>query len=211
LDKIGGRNSGGIGLGKILAGVAGIAAAGAAWMYFREKSVETPDHETLENEGSFEIRRYPALIVAETRQHGSRDRALGNGFGLLADYIFAESREGDEIAMTAPVFAVPAAKDWLIRFIMPRTLKREDLPKPGRGVAIAEIPSRTVAVLRFGGRADDRLLKTKEEELLSRLAERGTVAAGPIEHAFYDSPIMPGPLRSNEVMVEIAGVPKATE
>ena len=33
-----------IGLGKILAGVAGVAAAGAAFMYFREKSIETPDH-----------------------------------------------------------------------------------------------------------------------------------------------------------------------
>ena len=208
MDKTGGRKPGGIGLGKILAGVAGIAAAGAAWMYFREKSVETPDHETLESDGAFEIRRYPSLVVAETRQHGSRDRALGNGFGLLADYIFAESREGEEIAMTAPVFAVPVAKDWLIRFVMPRMLKREDLPKPGRGIVISDIPSRRVAVLRFGGRADDRLLKTKEEELLSRLAERGIAAAGPIEHAFYDSPIMPGPLRSNEVMAEIVDAPK---
>lgn len=193
-----------IGLGKILAGVAGVAAAGAAWMYFREKSIETPDHETIEADGPFEIRRYPALIVAETRQHGSRDRALGNGFGLLADYIFAESREGEEIAMTAPVFAVPTGRDWTIRFVMPRAHAREDLPAPGRGVAIAEVPARTVAALRFGGRADDKLIVAREAELRDRLAERGITAVGPIEHAFYDSPIMPGPLRQNEVMVEIA-------
>jgi hypothetical protein len=192
-----------IGLGKILAGVAGVAAAGAAWMYFREKSIETPDHETIECDGAFEIRRYPALIVAETRQHGARDRALGNGFGLLADYIFAESREGEEIAMTAPVFAVPVAKDWTIRFVMPRSIDRDDLPKPGRGVTIAEVPSRTVAVLRFGGRADDKLLASREAELRAWLEERGIAAVGAIEHAFYDSPIMPGPLRQNEVMVEI--------
>lgn len=194
-----------IGLGRILAGVAGAAAAGAAWMYFREKSIETPDHETVESEGPFEIRRYPALIVAETRQHGSRDRALGNGFGLLADYIFAESREGEEIAATAPVFAVPEGKDWTIRFVMPKALGREDLPAPGRGVAITALPPRTVAVLRFGGRADDRLIAAKETELRERLADRGIDPIGPIEHAFYDSPIMPGPLRQNEVMTEIAG------
>jgi len=193
-----------IGLGKILAGVAGVAAAGAAWMYFREKSVETPDHETIDSDGPFEIRRYPALIVAETRQLGSRDRALGNGFGLLADYIFAEPRGAEEIAMTAPVLAVPVAKDWMIRFIMPKALKRDDLPEPGRGVAIAELPARTMAVLRFGGRADDKLIATKESELHDRLKERGIAAIGPIEHAFYDSPIMPGPLRQNEVMAEIA-------
>lgn len=192
-----------IGLGKILAGVAGVAAAGAAWMYFREKSIETPYHETIESDGPFEIRRYPAMIVAETHQHGSRDRALGNGFGLLADYIFAESREGDEIATTAPVFAVPRARDWTIRFVMPKALALEDLPKPGRGVAITELPPRTVAVLRFGGRADEKLIAAKETELRERLAERGIAPAGPIEHAFYDSPIMPGPLRQNEVMTEI--------
>lgn len=192
-----------IGLGKILAGVAGVAAAGAAWMYFREKSIETPDHETVETDGPFEIRRYPALIVAETRQHGSRDRALGNGFGLLADYIFAESREGEEIATTAPVFAVPIGKGWAIRFVMPKALARNGLPAPGPGVSIAEVPPRTVAVLRFGGRADDKLIKGKEAELRERLKERGIAAAGPIEHAFYDSPIMPGPLRQNEVMAPI--------
>lgn len=200
-----------IGLGKILTGVAGLAAAGAAWMYLREKSVETPDHETLESGGLFEIRRYPALIMAETRQHGSRDRALGNGFGLLADYIFAESREGDEIAMTAPVFAVPDGKDWLIRFVMPKALARDDLPEPGPGVRIVELPARTVAVLRFGGRADDKLLEAKAGELRARLAEKGIEPSGPIEHAFYDSPIMPGPLRQNEVIIGIDDQGTASE
>jgi len=193
-----------IGLGKILAGVAGVAAAGAAFMYFREKSIETPDHETIDSDGAFEIRRYPALIVAETRQHGSRDRALGNGFGLLADYIFAESREGEEIAMTAPVLATPEGRDWTIRFILPKALTREEIPEPGRGVTIADLPARTVAVLRFGGRADDKLMTAKEGELRAWLEEHGIEATGPIEHAFYDSPIMPGPLRQNEVMAPIA-------
>ena len=193
-----------IGLGKVLAGVAGVAAAGAAWFYFREKSIETPDHETIDSDGPFEIRRYPALTVAETRQHGSRDRALGNGFGLLADYIFAESREGEEIAMTAPVLAVPTGKEWTLRFILPKALQREDIPEPGRGVAIAELPARTVAVLRFGGRADNDLIATKEAELREKLADRDIIPIGQIEHAFYDSPIMPGPLRQNEVMAPIA-------
>lgn len=192
-----------IGLGKVLAGVAGVAAAGAAYFYFREKSIETPDHETIESEGSFEIRRYPALIVGQTRQPGSRDRALGNGFGLLADYIFAESREGEEIAMTAPVFALRGEKEWTIRFVMPKALPRDALPEPGAGVALVEVPARTVAVLRFAGRADDKLLNVKEDELRAWLDAKDITPKGPIEHAFYDSPIMPGPLRQNEVMVEI--------
>jgi hypothetical protein len=142
-------------------------------------------------------------LVAETRQHGSRDRALGNGFGLLADYIFAESREGEEIAMTAPVFATSEGKNWMIRFVMPKAVTRAALPSPGPGIAITDLPERTVAVLRFSGRADEKLLAAKEAELRGRMEERGLTPLGGIEHAFYDSPIMPGPLRNNEVMIAV--------
>ena len=191
-----------VGLGKVLAGVAGVAAAGAAFLYLREKSIETPDHEAIETDGNFEIRAYPALVVAQTLQHGSRDRALGNGFGLLADYIFAESREGEEIPMTAPVFAVERPDGWTIRFVMPRAIERPDLPEPGPGVAIAEVPARKVAVIRFGGRAEDKLLVAKAAELRGWMKARGLEPVGGVEHAFYNSPIMPGPLRNNEVMFE---------
>ena len=95
-------------------------------------------------------------------------------------------------------------RDWTIRFILPKALAREEIPEPGRGVTIADLPARTVAVLRFGGRADDKLMTAKEGELRAWLEEHGIEATGPIEHAFYDSPIMPGPLRQNEVMAPIA-------
>ncbi len=196
-----------IGWGKILAGVAGVAAAGAAWLYLREKSVETPPHETIEADGAFEIRDYPALIVAETVQKGSRDRALGNGFGLLADYVFAEERgpddAGEELPMTAPVFAVAGARAWTIRFVMPAGLAPEALPAPGEGVRLVELPARRVALVRFSGRADDSGLAAREAELRLWLDARGIAPKGRVEHAFYDSPIMPGPLRHNEVMFEI--------
>lgn len=196
-----------IGWGKILAGVAGVAAtaaaAGATWFYLREKGVETPPHDSLESDGAFEVRRYPGLIVAQAVQPGARDRALGNGLGLLADYFFAESREGDEISMTAPLFAVAGPRDWTMRIAIPQGLTRADLPEPGPGVTIAEVPERTVALIRFGGRADGKLLAAKEAELRRWIESRGMEATGPVEHAFYDSPVMPGPLRNNEIMIEI--------
>lgn len=197
-----------IGWGKILAGVAGVAgvaAAGATWFYLREKKIETPAHETIEIDGAFEIRRYAPMAVAETMQQGSRDRALGNGFGLLADYFFAESREGDEIDMTAPVFAVEGERGWTIRFVLPKALAAGATPVPGPGISLAQVDARTMAVIRFGGRADDRMLATKEAELKGWMEAHGYAPAGPIEHAFYNSPIMPGPLRHNEVMIPIAG------
>jgi len=194
-----------IGWGKILAGVVGVAAAGATYFYLRERSSETPKHEVLRSEGAFELRRYPALLVAETVQRGRRDRALGNGFGLLADYIFAESREGEEIAMTAPVLAQVEGKGaWRIRFIMPSVWTRGTLPKPGPGVAIGEVPERRVAAVKFGGRADNQSLAAKEVELREWLDKEGLSAASGAEHAFYNSPFIPGPLRHNEVLIEVA-------
>ncbi len=199
-----------IGWAKILAGVAGVgaavAAAGATWVYLREKGIETPEHDIIETDGAFELRHYPALLVAQTVQPGSRDRALGNGLGLLADYFFAESRDGDEIAMTAPMFALAGTQYWTVRIATPRAIERAALPQPGPGVTITELPARTMAVVRFGGRADGQMLAVKEAELRSWLESRGLVALGGIEHAFYDSPVMPGPLRNNEVMIQIKDI-----
>ena len=90
---------------EMLAGV-GVGAAllgGAAFYYFKERSTEEPDYRALESDGDHQIRDYPALTVAETVVNGPRREALGEGFRILADYIFAKSREGEKLPMTVPV------------------------------------------------------------------------------------------------------------
>ena len=81
----------------LLAGV-GVAAAvlgGAAFYYLKERSTEEPGYRPLETDGDHQIRDYPALTVAETVVEGSRRDALDQGFRILADYIFAKSRDGE--------------------------------------------------------------------------------------------------------------------
>jgi hypothetical protein len=195
-------------LGKALAGVAGLAAAGvaagAAWMWLRERASETPEYKVLLADGAFELRRYPAMLVAETVQMGARDRALGNGLGLLADYFFAESRGGEEIAMTTPVIALQdGGGGWRVRLVTPAVWTRETLPEPGPGVTIVEVPSRRVAAVRFAGRADDALLAGNEKQLREWIADQGLVGADQAEHCFFNSPFMPGRMRHNEVMIEM--------
>lgn len=199
------REKGPFTFGRVLAGVlVTAAAAGATWYYARERLTETPEYEPIVGDGAFELRRYPALLVAETVRGGARDYALKTAFGVLADYVFAESRDGEEIAMTAPVLAAPAADGtWRVRFVMPAGWTRETLPEPGIGVAIAELPARRVAAVRFSGRADDALLMRKEAELRAWMTAQGLEAAQPAEHAFYNSPAIPGPLRRNEILIEI--------
>jgi hypothetical protein len=102
---------------KIASGIGATLAGGAAWFYARERAVETPACETMERDGHFCVRRYPRLIVAEVRREGERTAALKSGFGLLADYIFAESRDGPAIAMTAPVLTEREGDMWRVRFV----------------------------------------------------------------------------------------------
>ncbi|QTH23223.1 heme-binding protein [Rhizorhabdus wittichii] len=194
-----------IGWGKILAGVATAAAAGAAYVYFKQRAARAPIYETLASEGGFEIRRYPALLVLETAQYGTRDRALGNGFGLLADYMFGEGRDGEEIPIAMPVLAEALPGDaWRIRFLLPQGIDRDGLDLPGPGISIAEIPAREVAVIAVPGKPTDRLFAAKAGELGRWIAAQGRKPAGEVEHAYYNSPLKPGTTLPNELFVPLA-------
>ena len=204
----------------VLAGVAAGAAllGGAAFYYLRERSTEEPDFRALETDGDHQIRDYPALTVAETVVNGPRRAALDEGFRTLADYIFAKSRDGEELPMTVPVIqdgGDPMASDpplfdddlegaWRTRFVMPGGRTADELPEPPAGVELVELPPRKVAVLSFAGRATDALLEDQANRLRGWLARRGEKADGEPEYAFYNSPMIPGPLRRNEVWLALS-------
>ena len=194
-----------IGWGKILAGVAATAAAGAAYIYFRQRAAKAPIYESLLVDGVFEIRRYPTLLVIETTQNGSRDRALGNGFGLLAHYMFGEGREGDEIPITMPVLMAPSGTGaWRIRFLMPEGQDRDGLDAPGEGVTIEEIAAREVAVVSVPGKPIDRLFSAKAAELQRWIKTQRRQASGPAEQAYHNSPLEPGTALPNEILIPLA-------
>jgi len=189
--------------GKVLTGVAATVVAGAAYVYLKQRTAKAPMHEVLLADGACELRRYPALHIIETIQHGSRDRALGNGFGLLADYMFGEERDGDEIPIVMPVLAAPAAAGgWRIRFI----ITDEYLPlseAPGEGIVAGDIPTRQVAAIAVPGKATDRAFAARTAELERWVAALDRVAAGPAEHAYYNSPLKPGLNRANEILIPL--------
>ena len=186
-------------------GVAGAAAAGvAAWWLTR---TETPDYSLVLKDGAIEVRAYGALPIAEAAHDGDRDAALGKGFRALADYIFARSRVGEKIAMTAPVIADRAGDKWRTRFILPARYRDLQPPAPAGGeVVTATLPARRVAAIRFPGRADDTLLEEREAELREWLGSYGLKPTGPAEYAFYNAPFVPGPLRRNEVLLPVASI-----
>ena len=205
----------------VMAGAAALGVAllgGAAVYYLREKQTEEPDYRPLATDGDFQIREYPAMTVAETVVTGPRQRALDKGFRALADYIFAKSRDGEQLPMTVPVMqdaGDPMASDpplfddeleggWRTRFVMPEGRSADNLPPPSAGVELVELEPRRVAVVSFAGRPGDRGLASQEDRLRGWLARRGETSEAEPEYAFYNSPVIPGPLRRNEVWLALS-------
>ncbi|WP_205479908.1 SOUL family heme-binding protein [Sphingomonas arenae] len=182
----------------------------------REKATPEPDYRVLASEREFEIRSYPATRVAETVVQGPRKDALNEGYRILSDYLTAESRPGGKLPMWVPVFqdsGNPMASDpptfdddlgeggWRVRLTLPQD---EELPHPPEGVALVEIPARRVGVARFSGTANDDRLAAHEDALRGWLSRHGEKAlhAEP-EYAFYNSPMIPPPLRRVEVLLPL--------
>ncbi len=204
----------------VMAGAAVGAAllGGAAYYYFRERAQEEPDFRALESDGDHQIRDYPALTVAETVVNGPRRDALDEGHRILADYLAARSRDGDELPMLNPVIqdsGAPMASDpplfdddlegaWRTRVIMPSGRNADELPDPPAGVELVELPARKVAVVSFSGRWTDALLREQEDRLRGWLSKRGVTSRGEPEYAFYNSPMIPGPLRRNELWLALS-------
>lgn len=190
--------------GLMAAGALGAAAAAFA---ARKSRVETPGYDVLEVRDGVELRHYPKLILAETDVTGERQSAIETGFRRLADYIFARSRAGEKIAMTAPVeqSAGEEAGAWTVRFIMPSKYERKkDLPDPqSNQVRLAKRGETRFAAIRFSGRAETVDIEDQEAQLRRVMAKAGWTPDGPATYAFYNAPWKPGPLRRNEVLIPV--------
>ncbi|SDX23875.1 SOUL family heme-binding protein [Thiocapsa roseopersicina] len=204
--------------------VAVLGIVAMAVFVFVVHNVETPEYVAVESDGAFELRDYPALVVAETTRAGARREALGAGFGPLARYIFAKERGGEKIAMTAPVIQQrpeapaeriamtapviqsPTGEDaWSVRFIMPSGYSLEALPAPATSeVRLREIPAQRRAAVRFSGSTTDAALAEQEAALRTWMTARGLTPAGPAVYAYYNDPFTPGFLRRNEVLIDVA-------
>jgi hypothetical protein len=64
---------------------------------------ESPAYTVERKDEDFEIRMYPSYILAQVDVATDYDQAIGEGFSILAHYIFGGNRKRSKIAMTAPV------------------------------------------------------------------------------------------------------------
>ena len=166
--------------------------------------VEQADYTVVETMNGYEIREYPAHIVAQTTVQGSYGESMSNGFRIVAGYIFGGNTKRESIAMTAPVVATAEGDSQVISFGMPRSYTLETLPKPNDPrVNIVMIPAKKYAVVRFSWYRSDARANSMQEKLLSALARDGIVAEGSTAYAGYNAPWTPPWMTRNEVLVEV--------
>jgi hypothetical protein len=186
------------------AGVGLLAVAGAGYVLYREKNVEKPRHRVVEQDGFFEVREYPELLVAEATVAGRPLRRARQGLRPLADYIFAKSRDGEKVAMTAPVLSpAPAARIGSRASSCPPISPARRCPR--RTPTSASPPCRRARCgVRFAGTADEATIADHEEQLRHWVGAKKLKTTGEPERAFYNSPFIPGPLRRTEVLIPVA-------
>ena len=199
--------------------ISGALVAAATGFQLMRANYEEPEYEVVAEPAGLEVRRYAERVVAQTTVSGTEDAVTSEGFRRLAGYIFGgndgsrsiamttpveRAPEGTQIAMTTPVERTEGDGGWVVTFTMPDEYSLETLPQPNDSrVSLRELPPRTVAVLRFRGRANPDMARTRTAELLRRMRDAGYEAAGEPSLAQYDPPWVLGPFRRNEVLCEV--------
>lgn len=202
-----------------------IVALWSVWGFFGSR-VEQTNYTVIQNMDGYEIREYPAHIVAQTTVQGSYGKSMNSGFSIVAGYIFGGNTTKESIAMTAPVVAqnkkigdvseniamtapvvattMSDSDSHIISFSMPRSYTLETLPIPNDPrVKIVMIPTKKYAVIRFSGYRTDARVKNMHNKLLSALARDDIPTTGTLAYAGYNAPWTPPWMTRNEVLVEI--------
>lgn len=196
-------------------------------------AIEEPKYKVIHSDGSFEIRQYAPILIAETLVEGDMDEASSKGFRLIADFIFgnnqiADAPTGEKIAMTAPVTIAPqsakismtapvtvepqsdgttmqSAKQWRVHFVMPSRFTLASIPKPkNNAVTLREVPSKHYVVHQYSGFNTVSRVQSKTQEASEWAIKQNFKLIGTPQLSRYDPPWTLPMFRRNEIMIEIS-------
>jgi Cu/Ag efflux protein CusF len=173
------------------------------WANSQVKGIEEYPYTVLKSYGDFELRQYEeANFIYVTMDAKTYSQASGQGFNVLAGYIFGGNESNQKIAMTSPV-VMEMDEQMTMKFLVPAQYKMEDLPKPDDvKVRFQREKERTMAAIGFDGFANDEKIAAERDKLLARLAEEGIEHTGDWSFLGYDPPFkLTG--RRNEVIVAL--------
>ncbi|MGV8978194.1 MAG: SOUL family heme-binding protein [Cellulomonas sp.] len=182
---------------------------------------EQQPYEVVEKYPDFELRRYPAHVVAEVDVSGPFESAGNRAFQALFGYITGQNRSASSIAMTAPVvqeaarpqkvaMTAPVVQtetdtgEHVVAFVLPASMTAETAPVPtDPQVRIRAVPECLAAATRYSGRWAETAYRQHLADLEAATTQAGFVPVGVARFARFDPPYKPWFLRRNEVVQDV--------
>jgi len=167
-------------------------------------SIEKQEYRLVQSEKEYEIRYYPSAMKATICSPAKSYRQLSTpGFRALAGFIFGGNESNTRIAMTSPVHMDINDGQSAMSFVMPSKYDEQSLPRPRDSrVHLEKSQPEYVAVLRFGGYANDAKIARYSDKLRKALEKQGISYSGNFRFLGYNPPYQfLG--RKNEIIVSV--------
>lgn len=168
-----------------------------------QRNIETYSFELVKSYGAFEVRNYESSLFTSVQLPSNEYKKVSSaGFSILANYIFGGNKENQKIAMTSPV-AMTLEDTMTVMFMLPKDLQKDNLPQPTNSkIKFIEEPAKKVAVITFGGWANDEKINNYKQKLITALEAEGFNHNGKFYFLGYNPPYEIFN-RRNEIMVEL--------
>lgn len=177
-------------------------------------------YEVVRSHPEFELRRYPSHVVAEVVVRAPFEDAGHAAFRTLAGYIGGQNRSASSIAMTAPVvqrepetiaMISPVVQsetsgegEYAVAFVLPATFTLQSAPVPTNDqVHLHERPTVLAAARRYRGRWTRASFDRHRAMLDQAVRAAGLTPVGRPRWARFDPPVVPAPLRRNEIVQDV--------
>lgn len=167
-------------------------------------SIEKQKYRLVESEKEYEIRYYPSAMLATVYSSAKSYRQISTpGFRTLAGFIFGGNESNTKIAMTSPVHMDINDSVSTMSFVMPSKYDEQSLPSPSDSrVKLEKSQAEYVAVLKFGGYANDEKIKRYTGKLREALEKKDISYSGNFRYLGYNPPYQfIG--RKNEIIVSV--------
>jgi hypothetical protein len=174
-------------------------------LYFilAQRNIETYPYTDKNKYNRFEIRNYEATLFTSVKlSTKGYKNSSGQGFSILARYIFGNNERNEKISMTSPV-SISLEDSMTMMFMVPKKLNKDMLPKPNQsGIEFREEPAKTVAAIRFSGWANETKIEKYKQNLKAALDAEGIKYSNQFYFFGYNAPYEVFN-RKNEVIVEL--------
>ncbi len=166
-------------------------------------NIETYPYKIVNQYDKFEVRSYEATLFTSVKLSSHKyEESSSKGFRILAGYIFGGNERNEKISMTSPV-SMSLEDSMTMMFMVPKNLRKEELPKPNESlIEFKEVPAKKMAVISFGGWANNEKIEKYKLRLIEYLKTEGIQYTNRFYFFGYNSPYETFN-RKNEVVVEL--------